>query len=428
VHRDVKPSNVLLADGDSVSVRLLDFGLARMDETETLTATGDVPGTLAYISPERLAGEPATCASDVWSVGVMLWEALTGGHPFWKPSLLESARAIEAGAPPLATLRPDLPRALTDAVDRALSLDPRRRPAAVRLAAMLRSIRQSRRSRRQSRGNLLSASQAMPRRRPVRTRLKLRPKADPGVAGPALAALVAGWTAAALPFYPTGGAPLLAALAALAAFVRPRAGLAVALAVPVLPLGNIALGLAVVYLLVAAGWLALFVREPRGGLLAALGPLLAPAAALGLLPLALAGLRSPIRRAATAAGGVLLAGLVAGLRGAPLPFDGEPPPDSLGIAGTESPGVVAAALLDALSAHPVLALEAVALAAAAAALPYAMARGRWVVALFGTAFLAATLLSAPDVPAAPLVLAVWATCAVMVLPTAKRGELDSRDG
>src|SRR3954471_23649161 len=100
VHRDVKPSNVLLADGDGVSVRLLDFGLARMDETETLTATGDVPGTLAYISPERLTGEPATCASDVWSVGVLLWEALAGGHPFWKPSLLESARAIEAGGPP----------------------------------------------------------------------------------------------------------------------------------------------------------------------------------------------------------------------------------------------------------------------------------------------------------------------------------------
>src|SRR5437879_11373097 len=110
LHRDVKPSNVLLADGDRVSVRLLDFGLARMAEAETLTAQGDVPGTLAYIAPERLAGEDATGAADVWAVGVMLWESLSGRHPFWQTSMLDTARAIEQGAESLATLRPDLPK------------------------------------------------------------------------------------------------------------------------------------------------------------------------------------------------------------------------------------------------------------------------------------------------------------------------------
>src|SRR6266513_792709 len=65
VHRDVKPSNVLVADGDRVSARLLDFGLAQIPEAETLTAVGDVPGTLAYIAPERLGGETATAAADV---------------------------------------------------------------------------------------------------------------------------------------------------------------------------------------------------------------------------------------------------------------------------------------------------------------------------------------------------------------------------
>ena len=58
VHRDVKPANILLAEGDEVDVRLLDFGLAMMAEFDTLTAHGDVPGTLAYIAPERLAGDP----------------------------------------------------------------------------------------------------------------------------------------------------------------------------------------------------------------------------------------------------------------------------------------------------------------------------------------------------------------------------------
>ena len=132
LHRDVKPSNVLLADGAGVSARLLDFGLARMAEAETLTAQGDVPGTLAYIAPERLAGSDATEASDVWSVGVMLWESLAGRHPFWQTSMLDTARAIETGAPSLATLRPDLPKQLIQLVDRALSPSPARRPRARR--------------------------------------------------------------------------------------------------------------------------------------------------------------------------------------------------------------------------------------------------------------------------------------------------------
>src|SRR5437868_693290 len=130
LHRDVKPSNVLLAEGDRVSARLLDFGLARMAEAETLTAQGDVPGTLAYISPERLAGDDATEAADVWSVGVMLWEALAGRHPFWHTSMLETARAIEAGAPSLADLRPDLPKQLVQLVDPPLAPGPTPGPSA----------------------------------------------------------------------------------------------------------------------------------------------------------------------------------------------------------------------------------------------------------------------------------------------------------
>ena len=106
VHRDVKPTNVLLADGDGVSVRLLDFGLAQFDEAETLTAVGDVPGTLAYISPERLRGAEAEPASDVWAAGILLWEALAGRHPFWGVPLPQMAlrdRGRRAAAPARAT-------------------------------------------------------------------------------------------------------------------------------------------------------------------------------------------------------------------------------------------------------------------------------------------------------------------------------------
>src|SRR5205085_3761568 len=118
VHRDVKPSNVLVAEGVELSIRLLDFGLAQLAEEEALTATGDVPGTLAYVPPERLHGDPGDPAADIWAVGVLLWESLAGWHPFWNGSLLETAQRIETGATPLAQVRPDLPRPLCALVDR----------------------------------------------------------------------------------------------------------------------------------------------------------------------------------------------------------------------------------------------------------------------------------------------------------------------
>src|SRR5207244_4603434 len=130
VHRDVKPSNVLLAESPGIDVRLLDFGLAQMAEFDTLTAMGDVPGTLGYISPERLLGKPATEAADIWAVGVMLWEALAGQHPFRDGGLRETSRRIQGGAPPLEELRPGLPAALCKLTASALRLNPGQRPTA----------------------------------------------------------------------------------------------------------------------------------------------------------------------------------------------------------------------------------------------------------------------------------------------------------
>src|SRR5262249_2854031 len=130
-----------------VSIRILDFGLARFAEGETLTAAGDVPGTLAYIAPERLTGEPAGAAGDGWSVGVLLYEALSGRHPFWRPSPAATADAIGpgappgGGAPPRGTERRDLPAALLAAVDRAVAVDPGKRPSAAKFARLLRRAR-----------------------------------------------------------------------------------------------------------------------------------------------------------------------------------------------------------------------------------------------------------------------------------------------
>src|SRR5436190_12207182 len=265
VHRDVKPSNVLVAESDELSIRLLDFGLAQLAEEESLTATGDVPGTLAYVPPERLHGEPGEPAADVWAVGGMLWESLAGWHPFWNGSLLETAKRIETGAAPLAQARPDLPKPLCALVDRMLSLDPAARPPAAHLAHELRDAFAERLRRRKTRTTIPELS------------VPLR------LAAPAAAALFAGWTAAEVPFYPALFAPMLALIAGALMLARPRLGLAFTLAVPVLPFGNVSSGLALVYATIACAWLVLSWRTPRQGLFLALGPLLAPLLALGLL-------------------------------------------------------------------------------------------------------------------------------------------------
>jgi hypothetical protein len=237
------------------------------------------------------------------------------------------------------------------------------------------------------------------------------------LAAPAAAGVFAGWTAVALPFYPSAFAPLLGVLAFALTLARPRLGLAFALAVPVFPLGNISSGLAIAYGALACVWLVLSWRSPRDGLFLAVGPLLAPLFALGLLPLASQGIRSAPRRALQVAAAVLLAAIVAGVRHTGLPFTGTAPPRGLGIAGSEDPFAVATAFWRALLDHRTLLLEAIALAAAAVLLPFARKLGLWGIAGLGAALIAVTLLPAPTVAAAPLVVAAWITCTVLAWKT-----------
>jgi hypothetical protein len=142
VHRDVKPANILLAaDGRA---KVADFGIAKSVQdapTGDLTATGQVFGTPAYMAPERLDGAPATPQADLWSLGVVLYEVLTGDRPFAGDTPLAMARAAAAGEHrPLAEARPDVDLALADAVERALQPDPSARFAsAAEMAAALGS-------------------------------------------------------------------------------------------------------------------------------------------------------------------------------------------------------------------------------------------------------------------------------------------------
>ena len=127
VHRDVKPGNVLVAARGVWKVA--DFGIAKsMEEATDLTATGTMIGTAAYLAPERLEGERATPASDLYSVGVLLYEALSGRKPFEADSALALANQIRTAEPePLEAVCPDVDPAFAAAVHRVMAKDPRER-------------------------------------------------------------------------------------------------------------------------------------------------------------------------------------------------------------------------------------------------------------------------------------------------------------
>jgi serine/threonine-protein kinase len=125
VHRDVKPSNVLLAPGGAA--RLADFGIARLGWTP-ITRTGEVMGTPAYMSPEQLSCGIVDAKSDLYSLAVVAHETLTGVRPFRGPSLGALLQSIVTDEPPRASaVNPALPADVDRVLAKALSKDPEKR-------------------------------------------------------------------------------------------------------------------------------------------------------------------------------------------------------------------------------------------------------------------------------------------------------------
>jgi serine/threonine-protein kinase len=134
IHRDVKPGNLMVtggpAGGGEMTIKLTDFGIARAVEQTRITQVGSVVGTAAYLSPEQVRGEEATPATDVYALGVVLYQFLTGRLPYEGSTLAELAVRQQNEKPlPPSTYNDDVPATLGAAVLRALEGDPNRRYA-----------------------------------------------------------------------------------------------------------------------------------------------------------------------------------------------------------------------------------------------------------------------------------------------------------
>jgi serine/threonine protein kinase len=213
VHRDIKPANFLLDQGRGLHVA--DFGIARLQSEDTITSTGQLFGTAAYLAPEQALGKDATGASDRYALAVATFELLTGGRPFTASHFAAQARQHIEDAPPLASERePSLPPAVDAVLARGMAKDPEDRyptaraftedldaaldnePTVATEALTARTERLPTRRRRGAAaladgavagGALAGAAASPPRRSPPTSRSYSPPVAPPGRSGRAVA-------------------------------------------------------------------------------------------------------------------------------------------------------------------------------------------------------------------------------------------------
>ena len=443
VHRDVKPANVLL--GRDGTVRVLDFGIATLDEPDA-TVDDRMLGTLSYMAPESCLGGRPTPATDVWAVGVMVYEALTGANPY-RARTPDELRVRHRHPPrSLADLRPELPRSLAVACARALESNPRRRPSAEAFGRVLSAAADAIERPGEREPSPTASRPARPARRlpslPGRPSLAAlpslsalpRPHADFAlgewgeslarcglpefsdgarraarlVAGSSCCALLIASVLGAFPFWPSGLVLPLALTGALLALASPWLAGAFALAVCVPALGDVSAGLAWCCALAGSLWLVACVRAGRRALLPAAAPLLAGVFLWPLYVLAAGSLRSVLGRALAGAAGPVAIALWAA-----VPLAG-------GLTGSADAASVGQTLLTGAGA-PLL-VQSASWALAAAVLPFVLAsarRGVWLAVwlaglLAGQAALPALAGAAPE-PAVRSAVAIWAVAILLAL-------------
>ena len=311
VHRDVKPANILVArDG---TVTLTDFGIASDEDSRDQTVDERVLGTLSYMSPEQAAGTQATGATDVWAAGLTLYTQLTGTNPYKAKTLTQLLEKLAAGAEPLADVRPDLPKGVCRAIDRALEHNPSRRPDASEMRdRLLRGLAEAE-------AGPSEVKAPLGGRRPIGTRdhgqmalPRFRRAVRPGAA--LLSALAVAWVLVAFPVYPASWSLPLAALTGFLAYRSPVAAVSFAGLICIPAFWNYAEAAGLVWAGLCAAWI--WAGTRWGGTSRLLAPLAAiPLALMGLGPayvLIAATAPTPRRRAAEAAAGAVVAAVAGG--------------------------------------------------------------------------------------------------------------------
>ncbi|MCL6093303.1 MAG: serine/threonine-protein kinase [Actinomycetota bacterium] len=281
IHRDIKPDNIMLAEGRGSLAKVMDFGIAQLENTQRLTRQGDVIGTLAYMSPEQADGRALDGATDVYSTALTLYECLAGENPFRASGAAETVARISAGAAPLSQLRPDLPRELSRLVEQAMDPDPLQRLGLRSFAAGLAELAPELGTAEQATTVLRRADRPRPA---VYDDVARRYGHIAARAANAGLALMVAWVAAYdSSYYPSPWRLPLVLGAAAAVALLPRLGMAALAVVALLPVisYSVALG-AILAAVVGAYYLMFGLLWPRVALLPAL------AVALGVIGGALA--------------------------------------------------------------------------------------------------------------------------------------------
>jgi hypothetical protein len=229
-----------------------------------------------------------------------------------------------------------------------------------------------------------------------------------------------------LPFWPPGLVAAIAVAAGIATWFRPRVGLAIVLAAPVFPLGNIAEGAALLYGVFALALLVVAWRDARWGLLFLAGPLLASVGLLALAPLAMQAARGAFRRAVYGATAVFAAAFAAGLANDELPA-AQATAGRFEVGPLASPQEIAVALWDVLARFPAVLVAAVAVGAASALIPWARRTSPNGFALVGFAMLAGGVVAGASIASTLGVIAVWGIAAATLAAHRVTAAPDSTD-